>query len=119
MACVALDANPRFEAVTTRAVKTCTMSRLCPWFYVSHNSTQHVHCFQAVMFADDTVVSKGMVKYASQITRESIVDIGGLLSCPEVAVEGCSQSNVSVRALSHRWEVRGLGVGSEGVRGWQ
>lgn len=62
------------------------------------------------MFADDTVVSKGMVKYASQITRESIVDVGGLLSCPEAAVEGCSQSNVSGSALSHRHEMRGLGA---------
>lgn len=61
------------------------------------------------MFADDTVVSKGMVKYASQITRESIVDVGGLLSCPEAAVEGCSQSNVSGRALSHRQKLRGPG----------
>ena len=46
------------------------------------------------MFADETTVSKGMVKYASQITRESIADIGGVLSIPESPVEGCSQTQV-------------------------
>jgi aspartyl-tRNA synthetase len=37
-----------------------------------------------------------MVKYASQITRESIVDVEGLITCPERPVEGCSQSKVAV-----------------------
>ena len=35
-----------------------------------------------------------MVKYASQITRESIVDVGGTVSLPEAPIEGCSQSEV-------------------------
>jgi nondiscriminating aspartyl-tRNA synthetase len=52
---------------------------------------------QAVLFADDTTVSKGMVKYASQITRESIVDVGGTVTAPEAPVEGCSQSKVELQ----------------------
>ena len=51
-------------------------------------------CSQALLFADDTTVSKGMVKYASQINRESIVDIGGTVSLPDAPIEGCSQSQV-------------------------
>jgi aspartyl/asparaginyl-tRNA synthetase len=54
-------------------------------------------CMQAVLFADELTVSKGMVKYASQITRESIVDVGGVLSSPETPVEGCSQSLVELK----------------------
>lgn len=52
---------------------------------------------QAVLFADDTTVSKGMVKYASQITRESIVDVGGTITAPEAPIEGCSQSKVELQ----------------------
>ena len=49
---------------------------------------------QVCLFANDTTVTKGMVKYASQITRESIIDVEGLITCPEKPVEGCSQSEV-------------------------
>jgi len=50
-------------------------------------------CFtvQCVLFADDQTVSKGMVKFASNIPKESIVDVEGLVVAPEQAVEGCSQ----------------------------
>ena len=49
---------------------------------------------QAVLFVDDTTVSKGMVKYASAIPRESILDISGEVSVPETPVAGCSCSQV-------------------------
>mmetsp|Transcript_33492 Transcript_33492/g.99711 ORF Transcript_33492/g.99711 Transcript_33492/m.99711 type:complete len:564 (-) Transcript_33492:612-2303(-) len=58
---------------------------------------QRTATVQAVLFADDTTVSKSMVKYASQITRESIVDIGGELVVPEAPVEGCSQADVELK----------------------
>jgi hypothetical protein len=49
---------------------------------------------QAVLFADEVTVSKGMVKYATQITKESIVDVEGLVTLPDKPIEGCSQKDV-------------------------
>ena len=46
------------------------------------------------MFVNDTTVSKSMVKYAQQLTRESIVDISGPISVPEKPVEKCTQKQV-------------------------
>lgn len=50
---------------------------------------------QAVMFANDETVSRGMVKYACGIPKESIVDIEGVVACPQSPVESCSQQDVS------------------------
>lgn len=55
---------------------------------------------QAAMFVDDQNVSKGMVKYASALSRESIVDVEGKLVAPEAPVEGCSQSQVELHVTS-------------------
>lgn len=55
--------------------------------------------WQVVLFADDVSVTKGMVKYASQIPKESIVDVEGLVTCPEKPIESCSQKDVS--AITH------------------
>jgi aspartyl-tRNA synthetase len=52
------------------------------------------------LFVNDTTVTKGMVKYASQITRESIVDIEGKVKVPASPITSCSQSEVS-------WRTRG------------
>ena len=60
-------------------------------FLVLRQSTATV---QGVLFVDDATVSKGMVKYASQIPRESIVDVEGTLAVPQNAVKSCSQSEV-------------------------
>jgi len=57
---------------------------------------------QVCLFVNDVTVSKGMVKYASQISRESIVDVAGVISCPENPVEGCSQSEVEIKVTSIR-----------------
>ena len=51
---------------------------------------------QATLFVDDTVVSKGMVRYASNITRESIIDVEGTVVVPQAPVESCSQSEVEI-----------------------
>ena len=69
---------------------------------------QQLATVQAVLFVDDTTVSKGMVKYASAIPRESIVDITGIVAKPNVPVEGCSQSEVGF--LYRGWE---LGLSAE------
>lgn len=52
---------------------------------------------QAALFVDDATVSKGMVKYASAIPRESIVDVEAMLVAPDQAIEACSQSQVGGR----------------------
>lgn len=57
---------------------------------------------QAVLFVDDATVSKGMVKYASALSRESIVDVEGTLAAPEAPIVGCSQSQVELHVTSIR-----------------
>lgn len=49
---------------------------------------------QIVIFADDKIVSKGMVKYASLLPRESIVDVEGTIFVPQNPIQGCTQSQV-------------------------
>lgn len=58
---------------------------------------QQTATIQAVLFVDDTTTSKGMVKYASNIPKESIVDIVGEIVVPEAPVEGCTQSDVEIK----------------------
>ena len=63
---------------------------------------------QAALFVDDVAVSRGMVRYASAVPKESIVDVEGTLVVPAAPVLGCSQS-----------EVGGGGMGSTLVgAGW-
>lgn len=40
---------------------------------------------QVVLFADDKTVSKGMVKYATQVPKESIVDVEGVVTLPQAS----------------------------------
>ncbi|KAJ9507170.1 hypothetical protein QJQ45_004832 [Haematococcus lacustris] len=63
---------------------------------------QRTATLQVCLFANDTTVSKGMVKYASQITRESIVDVEGVITLPSKPVEGCSQSDVELQCRGIR-----------------
>ena len=42
------------------------------------------------MFVDDKTVSKGMVKYACALTKESVIDLEGVLVKPDVAITGAS-----------------------------
>lgn len=58
-------------------------------------SAEHLACLQAVLFANDTTVSKGMVKYASTLSRESLVDLEGTVVVPREPVASCSQTHVS------------------------
>lgn len=43
---------------------------------------------------DDKTVSKGMVKYASAIPRESIIDISGEVDVPKEPIAACTCSQV-------------------------
>jgi len=47
------------------------------------------------------VVSKGLVKYAVGLSRESVVELEGLLAVPEQPVESCTQQLVRRRMLPH------------------
>lgn len=58
---------------------------------------QQTATVQAVLFVDDATVSKGMVKYATNIPKESIVDIAGEVVIPEAPVDSCSQSAVEIK----------------------
>ena len=51
---------------------------------------QQTATVQVTMFVDDVHVSKGMVKWASALAKESVVDIKGLVVKPEVPVESVS-----------------------------
>ncbi|KAK3244061.1 hypothetical protein CYMTET_46314, partial [Cymbomonas tetramitiformis] len=70
-------------------------------FLVIRQSTATV---QVVFFVDDVTVSKGMVKYVSGLTKESIVDIEGVINMPSEAISGCTQqvemSAVKIHAIS-------------------
>ena len=51
------------------------------------------------MFVNNDTVSKGMVKYASNLAKESIVDVTGKVYVPKEPVQGCSQSQASSLSL--------------------
>jgi aspartyl-tRNA synthetase len=69
---------------------------------------QRTGTVQAVMFADGEIVSKGMVKYACGIPKESIVDVEGVVAAAAEPIEGCSQKDVSVGAVCFLVFVFGL-----------
>eukprot|EP00744_Colponema_vietnamica_P003225 GILI01004974.1.p1 GENE.GILI01004974.1~~GILI01004974.1.p1 ORF type:complete len:520 (+),score=213.01 GILI01004974.1:73-1632(+) len=54
-------------------------------------------CFtvQALIFQSDEI-PKGMVKFASNITKESIVDIEATVSVPKQPIESCTQKEVEL-----------------------
>jgi aspartyl-tRNA synthetase len=58
---------------------------------------QRTATLQAVMFADDVTVSRAMVKYASAIPKESIVDVAGLLVKAKEPIASCTQSDVELK----------------------
>ena len=51
---------------------------------------------QAILFKDDTTNSKPMIKYASNISKESVVDVEAIVRPVNTKVEGCTQSEVSL-----------------------
>lgn len=55
---------------------------------------------QVVLFTNDKTISKGMVKYASNLSRESIIDVEGTVVLPQEPVVACTQSQVQHQCLS-------------------
>ena len=54
---------------------------------------------QVVLFTNDKTISKGMVKYASNLSRESIIDVGGTIVVPQEPVVACTQSQVQLYSI--------------------
>jgi hypothetical protein len=90
------------QAVLVRARVHTVRGKGKSAFLVLRQATSTV---QAVLFVDDETVSKGMVKYACAIPRESIVDVEATLVAPEAAIEACSQSQVGATAAGSWWWV--------------
>eukprot|EP00877_Chromochloris_zofingiensis_P010012 jgi/Chrzof1/5264/Cz15g19140.t1 len=63
---------------------------------------QRTATVQAILFADKETVSKPMVKYATGIPKESILDVEGVVVCPQQPVESCSQKEVELKVTSIR-----------------
>jgi aspartyl-tRNA synthetase len=65
-------------------------------FVVLRSGTQTV---QVVFFVDkeEKVVSKGMVKFVTSISKESIIDIDGVAVKPNQPVDGCTLKQVEVQ----------------------
>ncbi|KDD74520.1 hypothetical protein H632_c1258p0, partial [Helicosporidium sp. ATCC 50920] len=95
----ALGAAKAGESVLVRARVHNVRGKGKSAFMVLRDQTSTV---QVTLFVDDVTVSKGMVKYACALSRESIVDVEGTLVCPEQSIESCSQSDVEIKA----WGVR-------------
>ena len=56
---------------------------------------------QVVLFTNNTTISKGMVKYASNLSRESVIDVEGTISLPQEPVVACTQSQVPGGGIHH------------------
>ena len=54
---------------------------------------------QTLGFVNNETVSKGMVKYASDLPRESVVDVTGKVWVPKEPITGCTQQQVRLRPL--------------------
>ena len=46
---------------------------------------------QCVLNVNTRVVSKGMVKFVTSLSKESIVDVEGIVTAPGIAITGASQ----------------------------
>mmetsp|Transcript_1840 Transcript_1840/g.2691 ORF Transcript_1840/g.2691 Transcript_1840/m.2691 type:complete len:552 (-) Transcript_1840:301-1956(-) len=89
-----LSAAVAGQKVLLRARIHATRSKGKSAFLVLRQRTATI---QAALFADDTTVSRTMVKYASQIPRESIVDVEGVVAPVEKPIESCSQKDVELQ----------------------
>jgi aspartyl-tRNA synthetase len=69
---------------------------------------------QCVLSVAENIVSKGMVKYVNKISKESIVDVEGIVSVPEKPIEGTSQKvwhlTVALSKQSFRDKHKGYGL---------
>jgi aspartyl-tRNA synthetase len=57
---------------------------------------------QLVLFSDDVTISRNMVKYASNLPRETVVDVEGVVTVPASPVSGCSQTGIELKGATVR-----------------
>lgn len=57
---------------------------------------QKTATIQAMLFANDETVSKQMVKYAMNISKESIVDLEGIVKKTEFPIKACTQKDIEI-----------------------
>lgn len=94
-----LDTNLSDAEVLVRARVHAVRGKGKSAFVVLRQQTATV---QAVLFVNDETVSKQMVKYACNIPKESIVDVGGIVKVTDAPVESCSQSAVELHVTEIR-----------------
>ena len=86
------------ETVTLRGRVHAVRGKGKSAFLVLRQQTTTIQC---VFFVDDVNVSKGMVKYVSNLTKESVVDIVGVVAKPEEGpVLSCTQTGVEMAPSS-------------------
>ena len=96
------------ETVTLRGRVHAVRGKGKSAFLVLRQQTTTIQC---VFFVDDVNVSKGMVKYVSNLTKESVVDIVGSVAKPEEGpVLSCTQTDVEMAPTSIRCISRSVPV---------
>ena len=71
------------------------------FFFIIRTRNWTEGVFYLSLTVDDVNVSKGMVKWVSNLTKESVVDIQGVIMAPESGkVESCTQQDVELVAQS-------------------
>jgi nondiscriminating aspartyl-tRNA synthetase len=91
-------ANKQYQTVLLRGRVHAVRGKGKSAFLVLRQQTATI---QVTFFVDDVNVSKGMVKWVSNLTKESVVDIQGLVMAPESGkVESCTQQDVELVAQS-------------------
>lgn len=93
----ALDKSAENQTVLLRGRVATVRGKGKSCFIVLRQRTATV---QVVLFTNDTTISKGMVKYASNLSRESIIDVEGTISVPKESIVACTQSQVELHVTS-------------------
>jgi aspartyl/asparaginyl-tRNA synthetase len=72
-------------------------------FVVLRSSLYTVQCvaFESSGGDNKVEIPSAMIKYMTGVPVESIVDVSGVLTCPEKAVEGATQSDVEIQVHSY------------------
>mmetsp|Transcript_29880 Transcript_29880/g.41342 ORF Transcript_29880/g.41342 Transcript_29880/m.41342 type:complete len:576 (+) Transcript_29880:122-1849(+) len=92
----ALGTNLIGSSVLVRARVHTVRSKGKSAFLVLRQQTSTV---QAVLFVNETTVSKSMVKYVAGLSRESIMDVQAMVRAPEAPVDGCTQKLIELEVV--------------------
>uniref|UniRef100_A0A7S0SN35 aspartate--tRNA ligase n=1 Tax=Mantoniella antarctica TaxID=81844 RepID=A0A7S0SN35_9CHLO len=92
-----VDDNKVYQTVTLRGRVHNVRGKGKSAFLVLRQQTATI---QVIFFVDEVNVSKGMVKFVSNLTKESVVDIQGVVKKPNEPIAGCTQQTVELEASS-------------------